>query len=61
MGRIAESLMEEVKEPEWLLTSEPSLADLSRSLTRRKCPVACTPSPVKESILHDCNDIRMSC
>ena len=35
---MAESLMEEVKEPEWLLMSDPILADLSRSLTRRKCP-----------------------
>lgn len=40
LGRMAESLMEDVKEPEWLLMSEPTLADLSRSLTRLKCPVS---------------------
>jgi hypothetical protein len=40
---MAESLIEDEKDPEWLDTSEPVLAGLNRSLTLRKCPAHTNP------------------
>lgn len=37
-GSIAESFRDDVKEPEWLLSSEPAREDRNRSLTLLKCP-----------------------